>query len=131
MIFIDSNIPMYLIGQDHPHKGESIVLLEKMVIEKKRLVTSLEVFQEILHRYTSINKKEAISPAFDSLYKIVDEVFEVKEEDILETKNLLLTTENLSSRDALHACLMKRLKIEFIFSFDRGFDSLPFIKRLP
>lgn len=121
---------MYLVGQDHPHKTECIVLLEKMIVEKARFVTSTEVLQEILHRYTAIHRKEAISAAFDSLYGIVDEVFEVTEADVLEAKDLLLTNEQISARDALHGSLMKRLKIKKIFSFDKGFDALPFIKRI-
>ena len=29
VIFVDSNIPMYLVGADHPHKGASRALLER------------------------------------------------------------------------------------------------------
>lgn len=54
MIFIDSNIPMYLIGADHPHKLQSLALIERVVKERERLVTDAEVFQEILHRYDAI-----------------------------------------------------------------------------
>lgn len=122
---------MYLVGQDHPHKRECIVLLEKLVIEKTRLVTNTEVLQEILHRYTSIHRKDAIQPAFDCLYGIVDEILEVTEEEIESAKDLLLTQEILSARDALHASQMKRHKIKTIFSFDRGFDNMPFLRRIP
>ena len=59
MIFVDSNIPMYLIGAAHPHKAEAQVILERLVAAGERLVTA-EALQEILHRYTAINKREAI-----------------------------------------------------------------------
>ncbi len=68
MILIDSNIPMYLIGAPHPHKSDAQRLLEKLVSERQRLVTDAEVLQEILHRYTAINRRDAIQPAFDALY---------------------------------------------------------------
>ena len=43
MIFIDSNIPMYLVGAPHPHKSDSQRLLEGLISERSRLVTNAEV----------------------------------------------------------------------------------------
>jgi predicted nucleic acid-binding protein len=63
LIFVDSNIPMYLIGAAHPHKAEAQVILERLIAAGQRLVTDAEVLQEILHRYTAIEKREAIGPA--------------------------------------------------------------------
>ncbi|MBI4209629.1 MAG: type II toxin-antitoxin system VapC family toxin [Deltaproteobacteria bacterium] len=131
MIFIDSNVPMYLIGGDHPCKREAKILLERLVSEKERLVTNTEVFQEIMHRYTAVQNKEAIQPAFDALYGMVDEVYPMIEHDVLSAKDILFSYPNLSARDAIHAAQMKRLKIERIFSFDRGFDELPSLVRIP
>ncbi|MGH2443674.1 MAG: type II toxin-antitoxin system VapC family toxin, partial [Chloroflexota bacterium] len=67
MILVDSNVPMYLIGSDHPHKSDARRLLERLVSERQRLVTDAEVFQEILHRYVAIARRDAIQPAFDAL----------------------------------------------------------------
>lgn len=50
MIFIDSNIPVYLVGAPHPHKADAQRLLERSIAERARLVTDAEVLQEILHR---------------------------------------------------------------------------------
>lgn len=130
MIFIDSNVPMYLIGAEHPHKRDAISLLERLISEKKRLVTNTEVLQEILHRYAAIKRKDAIQPCFDALYGFIDQFFDVVEADCLQAKDLLLAYENLSARDALHAAQMERLKIETIFSFDKGFNILPKIRRI-
>ncbi len=63
MIFVDSNIPMYLIGAAHQHKTDAQVILERLIAAGQRLVTDAEVLQEILHRYTAIEKREAIGPA--------------------------------------------------------------------
>ena len=48
MIFVDANIPMYLVGADHPNKAGARRLLETAVEDERRLVTSVEVVQEIL-----------------------------------------------------------------------------------
>jgi predicted nucleic acid-binding protein len=50
MIFIDSNIPMYLVGASHPNKIEAQRLLENVIRTEEHLVTDAEVLQEILHR---------------------------------------------------------------------------------
>ena len=83
MIFIDSNIPMYLIGAPHPHKSEAQVLLERLVAAGQRLVTDAEVLQEILHRYTAIGKREAIGPAFQAVLDVVDDVLAIEKADVL------------------------------------------------
>ena len=93
---------MYLIGADHPHKRDVLALLERLAIEKQKLVTNAEVLQEILYRYSSIGRREAIQPAFDTLYRLVDGVFAVEESDLLNAKDLLLRYVNLDARDAVH-----------------------------
>jgi predicted nucleic acid-binding protein len=47
MIFIDSNIPMYLVGAPHELKSKAQMMLERFAIDRARLVTDAEVFQEI------------------------------------------------------------------------------------
>ena len=67
MIFVDSNIPMYLVGAPHPHKQDSQQIVERCIADGKRLVTDAEVLQEILHRYAAIKRLDAIQPAFEAL----------------------------------------------------------------
>jgi len=130
VIFIDSNIPMYLVGASHPHKADSQRLLEKLVSERERLVTDAEVLQEILHRYAAINRRDAIQAAFDALLGIVDQVFSVDAAAAVRAKEILLGYRHVSARDALHLAVMEQQKVERILSFDAGFDDLPGISRL-
>jgi uncharacterized protein len=130
VILIDSNIPMYLVGAPHPHKVDAQRALEKLVSERQRLVTDAEVFQEILHRYAAISRRDAIQPAFDSLLGIVDEVLPVGLSAVQRAKEILLGQGRLSARDALHLAIMERHRIGRILSFDTGFDGFPGIVRL-
>jgi uncharacterized protein len=130
VILIDSNIPMYLVGADHPHKADARHLLETAVSAGERLVTDAEVLQEILHRYVAIDRREAIQPAFDAVLGVVDEVLAVTPADVERAKAIVLGRSRLSARDALHAAIMERERIEHILSFDRGFDALPGVTRL-
>jgi predicted nucleic acid-binding protein len=131
VIFVDSNIPMYLVGSDHPHKVDAQRALERLASERRRLVTSSEVFQEILHRYLAIDRRDAIEPAFEVLREVLDDVLAVEEGDVFLAKDLLHAYPKLSARDALHAAVMRRGQIAEIVSFDRGFDAVAGIARLP
>ncbi len=130
MIFIDSNIPMYLIGAAHPHKTEAQVFLERLTAAGERLVTDAEVLQEILHRYTALDKREAIGPAFRLVLDVVDDVFPVEKADVLRAAEIVQNLALLSARDAVHIAVMERRGIRSILSFDADFDRWPELKRI-
>ena len=131
MIFLDSNVPMYLVGAEHPNKARCLVLLERVVREREVLVCDAEVFQEILHRYHAIRRPEAIPAAWRALSDLVDEVFPVEMEDV-ERARALLAEElpALSARDALHVSIMRRHGVSEVLSFDAGFDRVRDVARL-
>jgi predicted nucleic acid-binding protein len=130
VIFVDASIPMYLVGAEHPHKIDAQRHVERLISLQHPLVTSAEVFQEILHRYTYLNRRDGIEPAFTALRSIVDEVLALEERDVLGAKALVQAYPGLSSRGAAHAAVMQRRGIWEIFSFDQGFDRLPGILRV-
>ena len=125
MIFVDSNIPLYLVGAAHPHKIDAQRLLERSLADGERLVTDAEVLQEILHRYIAIERPDAIQPAFDAVLGVVDDVFPVDLASVDRAKNILLGRTRLSARDALHLAVMEREGVSRILSFDTGFDGYP------
>jgi uncharacterized protein len=100
LIFIDSNIPMYLVGAPHPHKTDAQRLLDRAVADGEPLVSDAEVLQEILHRYGAIRRYDAIQPAFDALLDIVDQVFAVESATVERAKSIVLGRSHLSARDA-------------------------------
>jgi predicted nucleic acid-binding protein len=130
LILVDSNVPMYLVGADHPHKIDAQRLLERCAVERERLVTDVEVLQEILHRYVSINRKEAIAPAIEALLSITDEILPIDLSVALRARDIVLARTLVSARDALHIAVMEHHQIETILTFDRGFDEQPGIRRL-
>lgn len=131
MIFVDSNIPMYLVGQSDAHRSSARELVEQAISRHERLVTSAEVLQEILHRFVAINRRDGIQPAFDVLTHIADEVYSIETSDVDRARAIVLARPALSARDALHVAVMERNGISRIMSFDRHFDDMPGIERLP
>jgi predicted nucleic acid-binding protein len=131
LIFLDANVPMYILGTDHPHKLDAQRLIARFTREQRRLVTSSEVFQEMLHRYTSIGRRDKVEFAFEFLGGLVEDVISIERADVFAAKDLTHGHPRLSARDALHVAVMRRHEISEIVSFDRGFDAVTAIKRLP
>jgi len=129
VIFVDSNIPMYLVGAAHPNKEVARRRIEELIVAGEGLVTDAEVLQEIMHRYVAIGRREAIEPAFDALLSIVDSVLHVELEDVQRARDLLATP-SLQARDAIHIAIMQRHRIAKALTFDRAFDGVPGIARV-
>ena len=130
MIFVDSNIPMYLVGRDHPNKIAARRLLERAVVENEPLATDVEVLQELLHRYLAIDRRDAIGPAWDAVVGVVDVIHPIELEDVERARRLVAAASPLSARDALHLAVMHRRGITRILSFDSGFDGILGIERI-
>ena len=130
MIFVDSNVPMYLVGAAHPRKLDAQRLVERVLADGERLVTDVEVLQEILHRYVAIDRRDAIQPAFDVILGVVDDVFSIDRATVERAQAIVLGRRRLSARDALHVSVMEREGIARILSFDTGFDGYPGITRI-
>ena len=120
---------MYLVGAAHRHKTDARHLLEAAIAAGERLVTSAEVFQEILHRYVAIDRRDAIQPAFDALLGVADEVIAIELADVTRAREFVSGMSNLSARNALHAAVMARQDIDRIMTFDAAFDGIPGITR--
>jgi predicted nucleic acid-binding protein len=131
IVLIDSNVPMYLVGTPHAHKIDAQRMIERHIAAGDRLVTDAEVFQEILHRYSSIQRVDAIQPAYDALLGVVDDVLPITQAEVLLAKDILLgAAAGISSRDALHVAVMRTHAIDSVMTFDRGFDRFPDVKRI-
>jgi predicted nucleic acid-binding protein len=122
LIFVDSNIPMYLVGAPHPHKAEAQVILERLIAAGQRLVTNAEVLQEILHRYTAIDRRDAIGPALQVTLEMVDDVLPIEKADVMRAAEITQSPALMSARDAIHIAVMERHGIRSILSFDGDFD---------
>ena len=128
-IFVDSNVPMYLVGAAHPCRDALEAFIRAQPDE--RYVTSAEVYQEVIHRYAAIDRREAIADAFALLDALVDEVMAVEHAHVRAAHDITLRQHALSGRDCLHLAVMGSRGIRRILTMDRGFESWPDIERLP
>lgn len=105
-------------------------VLEAVVDHPEALITSSEVFQELLHR--RLSRGWAVGrEVFESFAELMrDRVASVLMEDVDLASRLAKIGAPASARDLLHAAVMRRLGATRIISTDRGFDSIEGVTRL-
>lgn len=129
-VFIDSNIPMYVSGGDHPHREPSRRLLERVRKGQVEAYTSTEVLQEILYRYSALGRRDFGRELYDLFVEVCPVVLSVTLADTDRARDLLVAVDGISARDAVHAGVMLNHGIEWIATYDAGFDRVPGIRRV-
>lgn len=129
IVFIDANIPMYVAGREHPHRDPSLRFLESVRRNEIEGCTSTEVLQEILYRYSELRRLDLGLEVYDLFVTICPRVFDVTLADTNRARDLLVEQQGLSARDAVHAAVMLNRGIEWIATFDAGFDRVAGIRR--
>ena len=129
-VFIDSNVPMYARGSEHPLKAPCLAVLGQIARGQVSALTSVEVIQEIVHRYIMIGRRQYVRQVVADFLTIVPDVLPITPDDM---RLLLVYTEQfprLSARDLLHVAVMVNNGIHTIISADADFDQVPLIQRL-
>ncbi|MYF70424.1 MAG: type II toxin-antitoxin system VapC family toxin [Proteobacteria bacterium] len=128
VIFVDSNVPMYLVGAPHPNKEHLHRLLDELIRSRSRFVTDVEVYQEILHRSMAINRPDMIDPGFACLDSITGEILTIDMTQTRAARAIQATVDGFSAQGALHVAVMRTAGVSRIL--DRGFDACPGIERM-
>ena len=130
MVFIDSNIPMYVAGRDHPHREPARRFLDRVRTGEIEACTSTEVLQEILYRYAGLGRLDLARQVYELFVQICPVVLPVTLADTDRAKDLLVTGTGVSARDAVHAAVMLNNDVRRIATFDAGFDRVGEIERV-
>jgi predicted nucleic acid-binding protein len=130
-VFIDSNVPMYVAGRDHPLREPARRFLERVRSGELEAFTSTEVLQEILYRYTALKRLDLARQVYDLFVLLCPVVFPVTLADTDRAKQLVCGGGGVGVRDAIHAAVMLNNDILEIATFDSGFDQIEEVHRLP
>lgn len=120
MIFIDTNVPIYAVGRPHPLRDGARDALKDAKAEGAVLVTSAEVFQEILHVYVRVERDRALERAWALLSAVTGEVWSIDREDVDLARSLRVRHPELAARDLIHLATCRRRGVEEILTFDRA-----------
>ena len=130
-VFVDSNVPIYVAGQEHDNKPPADRFFEKVVAGEIEACCSTEVLNEILFRYARIGNPTMGGIVYDQMVELCAEIFEVNLRDTDGAREMLSATHGLSPRSALHAAVMRNRELQWIATFDTAFDRIPGVSRLP
>ncbi len=130
-VFIDSNIPMYVAGRDHPHREAARRFLTQVQAGQIAGCTSTEVLQEILYRYVGLKRTDLAVEVYELFVALCSEVFPISLADTDRAKDLVSKGAQISVRDAIHAAVMLNNDVEAIATFDGGFDHIAHVERFP
>jgi predicted nucleic acid-binding protein len=129
-VFIDSNIPMYVAGREHPLRDPARRFMERVRDGNVDACTSTEVLQEILYRYAALKRLDLARQVYDLFVQLCPTVLPVTLADTDRAKALVCEGTEIDVRDAVHAAVMLNHDVRHIATFDRGFDHVEGIERL-
>jgi predicted nucleic acid-binding protein len=90
---------------------------------------STEVLQEILYRYASLRRLDLAREVYDLFVDVCPIVFGVTLADTDRARGFVCGAIGPSTRDAVHAAVMLNNDVEWIATFDAGFDEIPGVRR--
>lgn len=129
--FVDTNVPIYAVGREHPYKAPCLEVLRLVVAHPTAFVTDAEVLQEILHRFRAIRRVADGLRTLEYFIEVMQgSVAPMLVADVLSAASLMLSYPQLQARDLVHIAVMRRLGVTQVISTDRGFDAVPGIERL-
>jgi len=130
MVFVDSNVPMYVAGRDHPLRERARRFLERARAGDVDICTSTEVLQEILYRYAALKRLDLAAAVYDLFVQLCPTVLPVTLADTDRAKMLLTSVRGISARDAVHAAVMLNHDVSEIATFDEGFSRVDGVERV-
>ncbi|MDR0627000.1 MAG: type II toxin-antitoxin system VapC family toxin [Bifidobacteriaceae bacterium] len=122
---VDSNIPIYALGGEHPAKSPCLALLRAAGVGQFRGVASTEMVQELIYHRLRVtaNRSVAVGDGRD-----VAAIFEIRPFDgavLAEAMRLIEHTTTIRGRDAVHAATALANGIGIVISTDSAFAEAP------
>lgn len=128
--FLDTAIFMYSVGGEHPLREPCRAVLRHVRAGTLDATTSVEVVQEIHHRYRSIRRPEVGQALADAVMNTFAPVLPVTHFVMRRVAVLAERYPRLDTRDLVHVATCIVEGIETIISPDAGFDEVTEIRRI-
>lgn len=121
---------MYVAGGAHANREPARRLLDRVRLGKVEACSSTEVLQEILYRYSSIGRLDMASEVYELFVEVCPVILNVTLADTDRARDLVCGGTGVSAQDAVHASVMLNHNVEWIATFDAGFDHVSGVRRL-
>jgi len=129
--FVDTNVFLRFLTKDDPAMFERCRDLFRKGIEGEViLVTSGMVIAELIWTLLSYYKVPKAEVVEKMAVIIGTKGIDIPDRDIIAESLILFGRKNVDYIDAYNAMLMKRHRLEEIYSYDRDFEEIESVKRL-
>jgi predicted nucleic acid-binding protein len=131
--FVDTNLFIRLLAREDPAKTQRCLnLLERAQRGEVRLVTSESVVAEVVYVLASPVLYRLSRP---DIARLLRPVLEIKGLRIEHKRSVLRALDlyeqsNLDFEDCLSVEHVRRMRLDGIYTYDRGFDRVPALRRL-
>jgi predicted nucleic acid-binding protein len=128
-VFVDTAVIMYAGGADHPLREPSQILLGRVADGRLDATSSVEVVQEILHRFTALGRAAVGAAMARHTLDLFAPLLPLTEA-VMRRVPELVERYDLSARDLVHVASCIDAGIGLIVSPDRGFDRVGELRRV-
>jgi uncharacterized protein len=128
--FLDAAVFMHSVGADHPLREPCRSVIRQVMAGTLSATTSVEVVQEIHHRYRSIRRPDFGQALAKDVMDSFAPVLPVTHAVMRRVSVLADRYPSLSSRDLVHVATCIIEGIESIITPDLGFDQVTEVRRL-
>lgn len=129
-VFLDTAVLLYAAGGEHPLREPCRRLLRRVADGELEAVTSAEVVQEILHRFTRIGQPQVGSALARASLDLLAPVLPLTHSLMRRVPDLVDRYPRLAARDLVHVATCLHEGIAAIVSPDRGFDGVDGLRRI-
>ncbi len=129
-LFLDTAVLMYAAGSEHVLRAPCARIVAAVREGELHATTSVEVIQEIVHRYVSIGRPEAARTMAADTLDLFAPVLPVTHAVMRRIPDLVARYPTLQARDLVHVATCVHEGITEIISPDRGFDEVAEVTRL-
>jgi len=129
-VFIDTAVIMYAAGADHPLRPPCRRIIAAVGAGKLEAVVSVEVVQEILHRYLSLRRPDIARSQATEVMDLFAPVVPISHALMRRVPDLAAAYPGLAARDLIHVATCIHEGIGEIISPDRAFDDVREVRRI-
>lgn len=129
-IFVDTSVIMYANGAEHPLRGPCARIMVGIGDGDVSAVTSVEVVQEILHRFISIKRPDVGIEIANLTLDVFAPVVPITHAIMRRVPDLAARYPTLQARDLVHVATCVHEGIREIVTTDKGFDVVHELRRL-
>ena len=129
-VFVDTAVLMYAAGAEHPLRAPCARIVAGIREGEIEATTSVEVVQELMHRYISIGRPEAARTMATDALDLFAPVLPITHAVMRRVPELGARYPTLQARDLVHVATCIHEGITEIVSPDRGFDGVAEVMRI-